>query len=100
MATKKKIIAIKVKISQSGKEEIWKLCNKNYSYCPAHGKCPNILDYIDESGEHIKLFGTELMFYCHKCKMVKAVNIWNNSIGITEAIEELYADTINIEAIK
>jgi hypothetical protein len=32
--------------------------------------------------------------------MIKSVNIWNNSIGITEATEELYTDTINIEALK
>lgn len=85
-----RIIAIKVKIGQPEREEIWELCKKNHSYCSVHGKCPDILDYVFGNGiEHTKSIGIEPMFYCHKCKIVKAINVWNNSIGIVEVVEEL-----------
>jgi hypothetical protein len=28
--------------------------------------------------------GTETLFFCEKCGMVKMINIWNNCSGLTE----------------
>jgi hypothetical protein len=84
---------ISVTVGSPPKEEIWELCNENHSYCPTHGKCPDILDsknsVRDANGkvvyEVVRAFIAEPMFFCKKCGRVKMINVWNNCSGLTEA---------------
>jgi hypothetical protein len=69
-------------------QEIWELCNENHSYCPTHGRCPDILDPHSprvKGWEMSRKFIMETMFFCEDCGMVKMINGWNNCSGLTEA---------------
>lgn len=70
--------------------EKWELCETVFYYCPVHGKCPAILERVAPNGvELVKTaIGTQGMFFCKKCGMVKMVNVWNNCVGLTDATLE------------
>lgn len=65
--------------------EIWDLSKENYYYCCVHGKCPAIIDKTINQIEITKTIGTNHLFFCEKCGMVKIINVWGNSTGLMEA---------------
>lgn len=66
---------------------IWRLCERNFSYCPVHGKCPDIFEryikVIDE--EFTKDITGSKLFFCEKCGMVKMIDMWNCCSNLCEA---------------
>jgi hypothetical protein len=98
---KQKEIGIVVNVGSPLKEEVWRLCKKNHSYCPAHGRCPDILDFEFGNGfEKSKIMGIENIFYCKRCKMVKMINVWNNCSGLVEVLKEVELPPLSSPSLK
>ncbi|MDE1834976.1 MAG: hypothetical protein KGH64_06610, partial [Candidatus Micrarchaeota archaeon] len=76
------------KVGQPETEEIWELSKETFFYCPYHGKCPAIIDQkLPNGAEIIKHVIISPMFFCKKCGMVKFIDVWGNSSGLTEGEE-------------
>lgn len=54
--------------------EEFNLSDKDYYYCPIHGKCPAVEGTWNHGA-----------FFCEKCGMVKTLDVYGNCHGLADA---------------
>jgi len=68
--------------------DVWETSSIETHYCPSHGKCPAIIDFVAANGAPImKTLGASRLFYCKKCGAIKIVNMFNTVSNLCEALE-------------